>query len=229
MLKYSGEALGGDNGNGIDPKVVHHIATEIKKVVNLGVEVGVIIGGGNFIRGAKLYHDLNVNRVTGDQMGMISTIINALAVKDIFTHAGIPTRTMSALPIDGLIDRFDRQKALDLLQQKYTLIFAGGTGNPLVTTDTALSLRGIELNADLLLKATNVDGIYSEDPTKNPKAKLYSHLTYSQVLAKELAVMDLGSFFLCRDNKMRLRVFNMHKNNALYRIVMGEDEGTVVE
>lgn len=231
MVKYSGEALAGDNssGYGIDPKVVQHLATEVKQVVNLGAEVGIIIGGGNFVRGAKLFHDLQVSRVTCDHMGMLATVINAIAMRDIFQNAGIATQVMSALPVAGLIERYDRQKALELLQQKQTLIFAGGTGNPLVTTDTALSLRGVELNADLLLKATNVDGIYDQDPTKHPRAKFHSHLTYQEVLAKELAVMDLGSFFLCRDNKMRLRIFNMQKNNALYNIVLGKEEGTLVE
>lgn len=227
LLKFSGEALDGNNGFGIDPKVIQNIANEIQPVLALGVEVGIIIGGGNFFRGAKLIKT-GICRATADHMGMVATMLNALAMRDLFEQAGISTLVMSALPINGIIQGYDRYKALRKLAKKKTIIFAGGTGNPFVTTDTALSLRGIELGADLLLKATNVDGIYSDDPQKNADAKLYRHLTYQEVLAKELAVMDLAAFCLCRDYQMQLRVYNMHKTGALLRIVLGEDEGTLV-
>jgi uridylate kinase len=228
MLKYSGEALLGKNSYGIDPQTIENIAHEIKPLVERKVQIGIIVGGGNFFRGAKLKQN-SISRITGDQLGMIATIMNALAMRDVFEHANIPTKIMSALPLDGIIERYSYLVANDYLNQNCVVIFAGGTGNPLVTTDTALSLRGIELNADLLLKATNVDGIYSEDPQKNPQAKIYHNLNYQDVLTKELAVMDLAAFCLCRDHKMKLRVFNMHKKGALLNIIMGKNEGTLVE
>lgn len=227
LLKFSGEALAGKGSLGIDVAIIQNIAQELKPLLALKVQVGIIIGGGNFFRGKQFKSDLD--RITVDQMGMIATTINALAMRDLFNQTGIPTEVMSAVAIGGVIDQYDRHKAHNLLQQHNVLIFAGGTGNPLVTTDTALSLRGIELKADLLLKATNVDGIYSADPRHDKTAHLYSRLTYAEVLAKELAVMDLSSFYLCRDHQMKLRVFNMHHQGALLRIVSGEDEGTLVE
>ncbi|EKE01618.1 MAG: uridylate kinase [uncultured bacterium] len=228
MLKFSGEALLGKGGQGIDPAVIEYIAEEIKPLIASRVQVGIIIGGGNFFRGAKLNHNL-ISRVTADHLGMIATMLNALAMRDVFEHAKISTKIMSALPIDSIIERYDYNKASDYLDKNFLMIFAGGTGNPFVTTDTALGLRGIELNADLLLKATNVDGVYSADPQRNPSAKFYSHLTYQEALAKELAVMDLAAFCLCRDHKMKLRVFSMHKKGALLRIIQGANEGTLVE
>lgn len=229
MIKFSGEALIGNKGYGIDPIVVENIACEISQLVLCKVQVGVIIGGGNFFRGALLNHQTGISRVTGDHLGMIATVLNALAMKDIFEHQHVSTRIMSALPIDGIVERYDRNKASEYLAKNFVVIFAGGTGNPFVTTDTTLGLRGAELEADLLLKATNVDGIYSEDPQKNPNAKFYSRLTYHEILLKELKVMDLAAFCLCRDHKMKLRVFNMHKKGALFRIVSGANEGTLVE
>jgi len=228
MLKFSGEALLGKRTAGIDTAVIENIAHEIKPLVVAKVQVGIVIGGGNFFRGAKLNQDL-ISRVTGDHLGMIATLLNVLAMRDVFMHLNIPTKIMSALPIDGIVERYDRSKAAAYLEQNFVVIFAGGTGNPFVTTDTALGLRGIELDADLLLKATNVKGIYSADPHTNPDAKFYSHLTYQEALTKELAVMDLSAFCLCRDHKMKLRVFNMHKKGALLRIIQGANEGTLVE
>lgn len=228
MLKYSGEALMGKTGFGIDTSIVKAIAEEVKSLAMRKVQVGIIIGGGNFFRGARLTQG-GIGRITGDHLGMIATLLNAITMREIFNSCGIPTKVLSALPIDGIVERFDRINADRYLQHNQVVIFAGGTGNPLVTTDTALSLRGIELDADLLLKATNVDGIYSADPKKNSKAKLYHHLTYQEVLTKELAVMDLAAFCLCRDQQMKLRVFNMHKKGALLRIICGGDEGTLVE
>lgn len=227
MLKFSGEALLGKGTAGIDTAVIENIANEIKPLVTAKVQVGIIVGGGNFFRGAKLNQAL-ISRVTGDHLGMIATLLNVLAMRDVFTHLNIPTKIMSALPIDGIVECYDCAKAASYLEQNFVVIFAGGTGNPFVTTDTALGLRGIELDADLLLKATNVDGVYSADPLTNPNAKFYSHLSYQEALTKELAVMDLSAFCLCRDHKMKLRVFNMHKRGALLRIIQGFDEGTLV-
>jgi uridylate kinase len=227
LLKLSGEALGSEHAS-IDAKVVEYIATELLSILELGVEVGLIVGGGNFIRGGEL-SIAGVERVTGDYMGMIATLINALAMQDIFVKRGIVTQVMSALSIGcGITENFDRQKAIYNLRHGRVVIMVGGTGNPLVTTDSALSLRGVELNADLLLKATNVDGIYSGDPRTDKKATLYQRLTYKEALAKELAVMDLASFIQCRDHNMTLRVYNLRKQGALLRIVSGEDEGTLI-
>ncbi|MEI8054859.1 MAG: UMP kinase [bacterium] len=228
IIKFSGEALLGKKASSIDTAVIESIAREIKPLALGKVQVGVVIGGGNFFRGAKLNQAL-ISRTTGDHLGMIATMLNALAMRDVFVRLSIPTKVMSALPIDGVVERYDRNKAADYLEQNFVVIFAGGTGNPFVTTDTALGLRGIELDADLLLKATNVRGVYSADPQANPGAKFYSYLTYQEALTKELAVMDLSAFCLCRDHQMKLRVFNMHKKGAILRIIQGANEGTLVE
>ncbi|OGT08415.1 MAG: UMP kinase [Gammaproteobacteria bacterium GWE2_37_16] len=226
ILKFSGEALIGAGDSDIDFAVLHYIANEVKTVLNHGVQVGIVIGGGNFFRGAAL---ADVNRIVGDQMGMFATLINALALRDVFEQENITVRVLSALTVHGVVETYDHNLALKYLEKGEVLIFGGGTGNPLVTTDTALSLRGIELNADLLLKATNVDGVYSANPNQNTNAKLYTHLTYTEALEKQLKVMDMGAFSLCRDHDMFLRVYNMQKAGALLRIVLGEDEGTLVE
>lgn len=228
ILKLSGEALMGKNGFGIDPKIVEDIAHDIKKVLRHKVQVGVVVGAGNFFRGAKLNND-EISRITGDHLGMIATMLNALAMQDIFSRLNIPTKVMSALPINGLIDPYNYRRALEYLEQNFVVIFSGGTGNPFVTTDTALCLRGIELKADLILKATNVDGVYAADPKKNPCAKLYNHLTYDDALRQKLSVMDLTAFCLGRDHKMKLRVFNINKRGALLRIIQGANEGTLVQ
>lgn len=228
LLKLSGEALAGSESFGIDPKVVIYIAQELKSILKLGVEVGIIIGGGNIFRGAELFGS-GIDRVTGDHMGMTATIINSLAMRDIFKGQGIATDIMSALPVNGIVEGYDRCEADQKLQQGKVVIFPGGTGNPLFTTDSAMSLRGIELNADLLLKATNVDGVYSADPKKDPNATLYTHLTYQEALDQELAVMDLTAFLQCRDFNKVLRVFDLHKPGALRKIILGEAEGTLVE
>lgn len=228
LLKISGEALQGNSSFGIDPKVIGYIAEEIETILSAGIQVGIVIGGGNFFRGATLF-DAGLERVTGDHIGILGTMINALAMRDIFERNNIKTRIMSAVPLGGIIDIYDRRRAIYKLEEGKVVIFAGGTGNPLVTTDSALSLRGIELKADLLLKATNVDGIYDSDPRKNPNAVRYKKLTYKEVLEKELAVMDLAAFSQCRDYKMVLRVFNLYKAGALRRIIIGEDEGTIVQ
>lgn len=227
LLKLSGEALNGKSSSGIDPDVLTRISQEIVSIVKLGVQVGVVIGGGNLFRGAAL-SATGIDRVTADHMGMLATVMNALAMRDVLERMGIGTRVMSAIPMSGLVDHFDRRKAMHHLREGGVVFFAAGTGNPLVTTDSAASLRAIEIGADLLIKATNVDGIYDADPAKNPHAKRYKHITYQEALDKELGIMDLAAFCQCRDYNMPIRVFNLNKQGALLRIVQGEDEGTLV-
>lgn len=227
LLKMSGEALMGQGQKAIDPDTVARIVDEIVQIYNLGVQVGIVVGGGNFFRGAAL-SDLGINRITGDHMGMLATLMNALALRDAFEHLSLPVRILSAFPMSGVVDHFSRRKAIHHLQTKRVVIFAGGTGTPLVTTDSAASLRGIEVSADVVLKATNVDGVFSEDPKKNKDATLYRELDFQEALDKELQVMDLAAFCQCRDYNMPLRVFNIHKPGALLRVILGEDEGTKV-
>jgi len=227
LLKMSGEALTGNEHSGIDPNVVSRIAQDISAVHQLGVEIGLVIGGGNLFRGAAL-SAIGIDRVTADHMGMLGTIMNALAIRDMLERIGVPTRVMSAIPLSGLVDHYDRRKAMHHLSVARVVIFAGGTGNPLVTTDSAASLRGIEMNADVVIKATNVDGIYSADPIKNTDAVFYPHLTYEQALEQRLAVMDLAAFCQCRDYNMPLRIFNVNKTGALLRVICSETEGTTV-
>lgn len=226
LLKLSGEALQGDHPFGIDPVKLTRISHEVANVTQLGVQVGLVIGGGNFIRGAEL---TEFDRVTADQMGMMATVINGLALRDVLEKKSIPVKLMSALPVPGLVSSYDRHKAKKSLEKGYVVIFVGGTGNPLVTTDSAAALRGIEVAADIVIKATKVDGVFAADPIKNPKAKLYASLTYDEVLEQRLGVMDLNAILLCRDNGLPLRVFNMNKQDALQRIVLGDDVGTLVK
>ncbi len=229
ILKLSGEALMGKKKEaGIDSKVIEKIAGDIKNLAKSQIQVGIVVGGGNFFRGAMLNGD-GISRTTGDHLGMIATILNAIAIRDIFNSHNIPTKAMSALPIEGVIEHYDHLNADSYLNQGLVVVFAGGIGSPFVTTDTTLCTRGIELKADLLLKATNVDGVYSKDPKKNQDAKLYSHITYDQALAENLRVMDLAAFCLGRDHKMKIQVFNINKEGALLRIMQGQEEGTVVE
>lgn len=228
LLKLSGEALQGQGTFGIDPQTVIYLIEEVAAVAQLGLQIGIVIGGGNLFRGKKL-SSLGIDRVTGDHMGMLATVMNALAMRDAFEKFTLPTRIMSAIPMSGLVDHYDRRKAVHHLEQKRIVLFAGGTGNPLVTTDSAASLRGIEIKANVLLKATNVDGIYTDDPAKNPHAKRYQELSYQEALDKELGVMDLTAFCQCRDHQLPIRVFNIHKKGALLRAVMDEDEGTLVK
>ncbi len=212
----------------IDPNVLDRMAKDVTQVYQLGVQIAIVIGGGNFFRGAAL-QAAGINRITGDYMGMLATLMNALALRDAFERSNLPVRILSAIPMTGVADAFHRRKAIHHLQQGRVVIFAAGTGNPLVTTDSAASLRGIEINADVVLKATNVDGVYSDDPAKNPQAKLYKHLSYQEALKKELAVMDLAAFCQCRDYNMPLRVFNINKPGALLSVIMNQEEGTLVD
>lgn len=228
LLKLSGEALMGEQDFGIDPAVVQRISKEIAEAVNAGVEVGLVIGGGNIFRGVSLASG-GMERATADHMGMLATVINALSVQDGLEKAGVTVRVMSALPIHQVCEDYARRRALRHLEKGRVVIMAAGTGNPFFTTDSAATLRGIEINADLVLKATKVDGVYTADPMKDPTATRYSRLTFDEVLERQLGVMDLTAIVLCRDHNLPLRVFNMNKPGALMRIIHGEDEGTLVE
>ncbi|OGV38866.1 MAG: UMP kinase [Legionellales bacterium RIFCSPHIGHO2_12_FULL_42_9] len=227
LLKYSGEALIGKSQFGIDPSVLDSMAREVAKLIQMGVEVGIVIGGGNLFRG-KTLSKAGVGRVTGDHMGMLATVMNALALRDALERIDLPARIMSAIPMLGVVDSYHRRKALTHLRNGHVVIFAAGTGNPFFTTDTAACLRAIEVGADIVLKATKVDGIYSEDPIKNPKATRYEHLTYQEVLQKGLQVMDLTAICLCQEHGMPLQVFDMSQPDALRKIVQGERIGTIV-
>jgi uridylate kinase len=228
LLKLSGEALMGDEGFGIDPKVLDRMAQEIKELVELGIQVAIVIGGGNIFRGEGLAK-AGMNRVVGDHMGMLATVMNGLAMRDALHRAFVNARLMSAIPLNGVCDNYSWAEAISLLKSGRVVIFSAGTGNPFFTTDSAACLRGIEIEADAVLKATKVDGVYSADPVKDPTATLYSKLSYTEVLEKELKVMDLAAFTLARDHNMQIRVFNMNTPGALKRVVLGEEEGTVID
>lgn len=228
LLKLSGEALVGEQGFGIDPSVLDRMAAEIKELVELGIQVGLVLGGGNIFRGEGLAK-AGMNRVVGDHMGMLATVMNGLAMRDSLHRAFVNARLMSAIPLNGICDSYTWAEAISLLKSGRVVIFSAGTGNPFFTTDSAACLRGIEIEADVVLKATRVDGVYSADPETNPDAELYRHLSYEDVLSKELKVMDLAAFTLARDHKMPIRVFNMNKPGALMRVILGEDEGTLID
>lgn len=227
LLKLSGEALMGDEPFGIDARVLDRMAQEIKEVLELGVQVGVVIGGGNIFRGKGLA-EAGMNRVVGDHMGMLATVMNGLAMRDSLHRAYVNARLMSAIDLAGVCDRYSWAEAISLLKSGRVVIFSAGTGNPFFTTDSAACLRGIEIEADVVIKATKVDGVYSEDPMINPDATLYDVLDYSEVLSKELQVMDLAAFTLARDHNLPIRIFNMNKPGALKSVIMGEDEGTLI-
>jgi uridylate kinase len=228
LLKLSGEQLMGDEGFGIDPKVLDRMALEIGQLVGIGVQVGLVIGGGNLFRGAAL-NAAGMDRVTGDHMGMLATTMNALAMRDALERSNIPTTAMSAIPMSGVVDRYDRRSAVRCLEQGDVVIFSAGTGNPFFTTDSAAALRAIEVDAELMIKATKVDGVYDSDPMKNPDAVKYDSLTYDEVLDRKLGVMDLTAICLCRDHNMPVRVFEMDKVGALVNIVVGGNEGTLIQ
>jgi uridylate kinase len=228
LLKLSGEALMGGEGLGIDPRILDRMALEIGQLVGIGVQVGLVIGGGNLFRGASL-HAAGMDRVTGDHMGMLATVMNALAMRDALERSNISSAIMSAIPMSGIVDHYDRRKALRQLSQGDVVIFAAGTGNPFFTTDSSACLRGIEVGAELVLKATKVDGVYTSDPLSDPQAVRFERLSYDEVLDRKLGVMDLTAICLCRDHHMPVRVFAMDKPGALLNIVMGGDEGTLLE
>ncbi|KAG1707690.1 Uridylate kinase [Nymphon striatum] len=229
LLKLSGEALMGQYEFGIDPDVLAQTASEVVKQQSSGTQIGLVIGGGNIFRGAGLAQS-GIDRVSADQMGMLATVMNALAMQDAIRKQGVNCRVMSALKIDQLGEEYSALAAREYLENGDVVIFSAGTGNPYFTTDTAASLRAVEIQADLLLKATKVDGIYDSDPMKNPDAVRYDKLGYNEAIAKELGVMDLTAMVLCRENKLPLSVFNMFEEGALSRIVDGDSStGTLVE
>jgi uridylate kinase len=227
LVKLSGEALLGQADYGIDPAMLKRVAGEIRDAQALGVQVAVVIGGGNIFRGAGLAR-AGMDRVTADQMGMLATVMNALAMQDALEGLGVHARVMSAIRINEVCEDYIRRRAVRHLEKGRVVIFAAGTGNPFFTTDTAASLRAIEIEAQLLLKATKVDGIYSEDPMRNPAAQHFPRLTYDQVLNGRLNVMDATAIVMCRDHRLPLRVFNLGNAGDLLRVVRGEDIGTLV-
>jgi uridylate kinase len=217
----------GDADFGIDPKILDRIAVEVGQLVGLGVQIGMVIGGGNLFRGAAL-SAAGMERVTGDHMGMLATVMNALAMRDALERASIPTRVMSSIPMSGVVEHYDRRTAIRHLKASDVVIFSAGTGNPFFTTDTAACLRGIEIDADLILKATKVDGVYSSDPEKNKDAKKFDRLTYDDVIEKKLGVMDLTAICLSRDHGVPIKVFNMKRSGALLDNVLGLADGTLI-
>jgi uridylate kinase len=227
LLKLSGEALLGEEDYGIDPKIIHRIATEIKDVSDLGVAITIVIGGGNIFRGAGLARS-GIDRVTGDHMGMLATIMNCLALQDSLERIGCDARVMSALAVHDVCEDYIRRRAVRHLEKGRVVICAAGTGNPFFTTDTAAALRAIEVGADVVLKATKVDGVYTADPVHNPNATLYTELDYDSVIGSKLGVMDANAIVLCRDQQMPIRVFNVFGDGNLVRIVKGEQIGTLV-
>ena len=227
LLKYSGEAVAGSKEQGIDPSVLHFMSNEIKSIASKKVAVGLVIGGGNLFRGEELNQD-GIDRVAGDHMGMLATVMNGIALRDSLERLGVKTRVMSAIPMPGIVEHYDRRLAIQLLEAGFVVIFTAGTGNPFFTTDTAACLRAIEVGADLMLKATKVDGVYSDDPKINPEASLYKTLTFNEAISKNLKVMDTTALTLARDNEMKIKVFNFRKEGALLDIVDGGEEGTII-
>lgn len=227
LLKLSGEALMGDDAFGINRATIARMVEEIAEVTRLGVEVAVVIGGGNIFRGVA-GGSVGMDRATADYMGMLATVMNSLALADTMDKAGLIARVMSAISIEQVVEPYVRPKALQYLEEGKVVIFAAGTGNPFFTTDTAAALRGAEIGAEIVLKATKVDGVYSADPKIDSSATLYKSLTFDEAMAKNLQVMDATAFALCRDQKLPIKVFGIFKSGALKRVVLGADEGTLV-
>ncbi|MES2355721.1 MAG: UMP kinase [Pseudomonadota bacterium] len=227
MLKLSGEALMGDDSYGINRATIERIVSEVGEISGLGVQIGVVIGGGNIFRGVAPAAS-GMDRATADYMGMLATVMNALALQDAMRHQNLVSRVQSALTIEQVAEPYIRGKAIRYLEENKIVIFAAGTGNPFFTTDTAAALRGMEMNVDIVLKATKVDGVYTADPHKNPEAIRYQSLTFDEAIIKDLKVMDATALTLCRDQKLPICVFSIFKAGALKRVVMGEDEGTLV-
>ena len=227
LLKLSGEALMGDDAFGINRETISRMADEIAEVVQQGVEVAIVIGGGNIFRGMA-GGAAGMDRATADYMGMLATVMNALALADTLNRSGTIARVMSAINIDQVVEPYVRPKALQYLEEGKVVVFAAGTGNPFFTTDTAAALRGAEIGAEIVLKATKVDGVYTADPKKDPSATRYDKLTFDEAISKSLGIMDATAFALCRDQKLPIKVFSIFKPGALKRVVLGEDEGTLV-
>ncbi len=228
LLKLSGEALMGKQGNGIDAGTVKRLASEIRELSRVGIEVGVVIGGGNILRGAEKASE-GLDRITSDHMGMLATVINGLAMQDALENLGQSVRVMSALKINQVCEDYIRRRAVRHLEKGRVVIFAAGIGNPFFTTDSAASLRAIEIDAGLLIKATKVDGVYTSDPKKDSDARLYPNLTYDQALSEKLKVMDATALVLCRDNNMPLRVMNIFEPGAIMRLMQGENVGSLIK
>jgi uridylate kinase len=227
LLKLSGEALMGDDSYGINRDIMQRIVAEISEVKKLDVEIAIVVGGGNIFRGMKSAND-GVDRVTADYMGMLATVMNALALQDAMKQGGLMPRIQSALHIEQVVEPYIRGKAMRYLKEGKVIIFAAGTGNPFFTTDTAAALRGMELNVDIMLKATKVDGIYTSDPKVDPSATRFNKLSFNEAISRNLQIMDATALTLCRDQKLPVNVFSLFKAGALKRVVMGEDEGTLV-
>jgi uridylate kinase len=227
MLKLSGESLVGVKGHGIDPEVLNFFADEIYKIVSKGVQMGIVIGGGNIYRGLSA-GDQGIDRVTGDQMGMLATLINSLALQNTLEKKGMNTRLTSAIRVDAIAEPYIRRRAIRHLEKGRIVIFGAGTGHPYFSTDTAASLRAIEIEADAILKGTRVDGVYDSDPEKNPNASLFNKISYERVLNENLRVMDMTAISLCRENSLPIIVFNMNKPDNLLKIVSGDNIGTSV-
>jgi uridylate kinase len=227
LLKLSGEALMGEDAYGINRQTIEAIVAEIAQVSRMGVEIGVVIGGGNIFRGVAP-GAAGMDRATADYMGMLATVMNALALQDAMRHAGLASRALSALNIEQVVEPYIRGKAIRYLEEGKIVIFAAGTGNPFFTTDTAAALRGSEMAAEIVLKATKVDGVYTEDPKNNPRAQRYSKISFDEAIARNLKVMDATALTLCRDQKLPINVFSIFKKDALQRVIVGEDEGTLV-
>ena len=227
LLKLSGEALMGNDAYGINRQTISEIVQEVKSIVDLGVQVGIVIGGGNIFRGIAPAAN-GMDRAQADYMGMLATVMNGLALQDAMRVAGLVARVQSALNIEQVVEPYIRGRAIRYLEQGRTVIFAGGTGNPFFTTDTAAALRGAEIGAEIVLKATKVDGIYTADPKKDPKATRYDAISFDDAISRNLAIMDTTAFALCRDRKLPVKVFSIFKTGALKRTVLGENEGTLV-
>jgi uridylate kinase len=229
LLKLSGEALMGDDSYGINPAVMEHVVSEILEVVRCNVEVAIVIGGGNIFRGMTSSENNQIDRATADYMGMLATVMNALALQDAMKHKDLESRVQSALRIDQVVAPYIRGKAIRYLEEGKVVIFAAGTGNPFFTTDTAAALRGLEMSVDIVLKGTKVDGVYSSDPKVFPNAKRYQSLSFDEAISKNLKVMDATALTLCRDQKLPLNVFSIFKAGALKRVVEGANEGTLIQ
>lgn len=227
LLKFSGEALMGASEFGLDAATLRQVVGEVKALHELGVQIGIVVGGGNIFRGAQIQGS-GIQRTTGDHMGMMATVINALALRDVIEDMGMDASVFSAMSIEGVSHGFNANQVKKQLEQGRIALFAAGTGSPFFTTDTAAALRGIEIDAEIVLKATKVDGIYTADPKKDATATRYDFLTYDEVIQKNLQVMDMTAFVLCREHRMPIRVFDMFKKDAVIRIVKGEAEGTLV-
>lgn len=227
LVKFSGEAVAGNDEHGIDPKILDQMAASVRDCKELGAEIGIVIGGGNLFRGEKL-SKAGMDRVAGDHMGMLATVMNGIALRDALERAGVKTRVMSAISMSGLVEHYDRRLAIQLLGNGFVVIFTAGTGNPFFTTDTAGCLRAVEIEADLMLKATKVDGVYSDDPNTNPEAQFYNAISFQDAITKNLKVMDATALTLARDHNIPIKVFNWSEPSALKQIACGEDVGTLI-